>query len=167
MCLFVWQIHHERWHSNGRQHISQIGFVVRAVDRVGGSRTKVDTARVRKVATVILALVQRRTPFAEQLVRELARPPTLTQVGELLERLAARSRLGSANGVDQDERPHTLRVGGGEERRHAAALVRGQHDGSRSAGRVQHGPQILHPRLERGELAPVIGETGAALVEQD
>jgi hypothetical protein len=114
---------------------------------------------------VFLALVQRRTAFAKQLVRVLARPPTLTSLGELPERPAA--HLVDRIGIEQDECAYTLRVRGGEQRRHSAALIRSQHGRSRSAGRLQHGPQILHPRLERGELGAVVGQPGTALVEQN
>ncbi len=64
-------------------------------------------------------------------------------------------------------RPRALRIGWCVERGHPAPFLRSQDDGVRGSSRVEHRPQVLHRRLQRGELRTVIGETRAALVEQD
>jgi hypothetical protein len=45
--------------------------------------------------------------------------------------------------------------------------VRGEyHSAGRSRG-VEYGVEILHPRLQGGELAAMVGQTRATLVEKD
>jgi hypothetical protein len=69
--------------------------------------------------------------------------------------------------VEQDERPRPFGIRRGEQRGRAASLVRSEDHGLVRAGRIEHGAEVLHSRLERGELPAVIGEAGASLVEQD
>ena len=70
--------------------------------------------------------------------------------------------------VVERERARALRVGGRERARRAACLPVPAQSAARSdPTRVHHGPHVVHPGLEVGQLAHGIGETGAALVEED
>ena len=50
---------------------------------------------------------------------------------------------------------------------HAAALMRAEDHGMRRSCCVENGVKILHSRLQRRELAAMIGDPRASLVEQD
>ena len=69
--------------------------------------------------------------------------------------------------MEQDERACPLGIARRVEARHPGTLVGAEHDGPLRAGVVEHGTEILHPRLERGEVRPVVGQPRATLVEED
>ena len=69
--------------------------------------------------------------------------------------------------MEQRKCASALRVGRGEQRRHSAPLMRRENDCLLRSGGVEHSMQVLHPRLQCRELAAVIGQPGASLVEQD
>ena len=68
-----------------------------------------------------------------------------------------------------DERRCSLRVGGGEQRAHRAALRDAEQRRPLGVDRVQHRSDVVHPLLEGGQLplGNPIGKTRASLVEQD
>ena len=71
--------------------------------------------------------------------------------------------------ADHDERLGALRVGGREERAHRSALRHAEQHGALGARGLHHRAHVVHALLERRELVDRhrIGETGAALVEED
>lgn len=69
--------------------------------------------------------------------------------------------------VEERERARPLRIGGRLERCHRATVMRTQEDSAGRADRIEHGTDVVHPRLERGKVAAEIGEAGPPLVEQD
>ena len=74
---------------------------------------------------------------------------------------------GTGRCVDEDQRFRALRVRGCEER---AGLPAFAHAHERHAIRfdsVDNGADVVHPRLERAEIARPVREAGSALVEHD
>ena len=70
---------------------------------------------------------------------------------------------------DGDQRRGTLRVGRGEEHRHAATLRLTHDRGAFGPGRVHHRTNVVHPLFERGQvtIGDAVRHAGAAFVEQN
>ncbi len=66
----------------------------------------------------------------------------------------------------KDERPRAVGIGRGEEGAQLAALDAAEQHGAFRADGVEHGPDVVHLRLERQGTRPV-GEPHATLVEED
>jgi hypothetical protein len=69
----------------------------------------------------------------------------------------------------EDECGRSLRVGRREEHAHQTALGEAEDGRAFTVDRVEHGSHVVHPLLERRQAIRRngVGETGAALVEQD
>ena len=59
------------------------------------------------------------------------------------------------------------RIGGCEQAAHRPALRHAEQHRAPGARRAQHGPDVLHPLSERGQIGDPVRKAGAALVEQD
>ena len=98
----------------------------------------------------------------------LLRAPPLASVAQHFECRATQVyTLWSCIGVEQHQCSRALGIGGCVQGGHPASLLPSEHDGVRYASRIEHRPQVLHPRLQRRKLRPMIGQARAALVEQD
>ena len=152
-----------------RQHIAKVRLVERAVERVcdGGARS--DTDGVREPASIVLVRSERRPHLDEDLVAPLPDAPPFPDTGQILPRRLGVGAKGGAlcSRMEEHERPRPLRIGRGEQDGHRAPLVRAEDHWIGRPRRVENRVQVLHPRLQRRELAAVIGETGSPLVEQD
>jgi len=69
--------------------------------------------------------------------------------------------------VDEDEPAGPLRVGGREHECQTGPVERAEQDGVVRSRRVHHGADVVHPRVEREPADRRVGETGAALVEEE
>ena len=67
----------------------------------------------------------------------------------------------------EDEGGGPVRIGGGEEDRHGAALGVAEQGGSLAADRIHHGADIVHPGLQVGQATGPVGQARAPLVEPD
>ena len=70
-------------------------------------------------------------------------------------------------GAIEDQRLRPLGIGGGEEHAHGAAFRNAEKCRAPAVDGVHDGAHIVHPLLQRGEVADPVGETGATLVEKD
>jgi len=69
--------------------------------------------------------------------------------------------------VEQDETRATIRIRRGEEHGQAGARAAAPEDRSLRSGVVHDGPDVVHHRLERWDLADAIGEARPPLVEHE
>ena len=151
---------------HGGEHGPQVALEEGAVEGVGHLRARTEPQVVREPAPLDGIVVDGRRTVAEQVVREVARPPLVAQLGELGDGARIVDHRRELQ-VEQDQRTGALGVGGREQRRHRAALVRAEHHRALRPHGVEHRAEVLHARLQRGEVRAVIGEPGAALVEED
>jgi len=63
------------------------------------------------------------------------------------------------------KRIHAIRVSGGEETRHRAALRNAEYIGAFNPDVIHHGPNIIGALFERGHSYRAIGQTSAAFIK--
>ena len=153
--------------AHSRQHIAQVGLDKRTVERVSDSWTHRDTQRICEPAAMLLAPSQGRGKLLEQPVTPLLGTPTLPKSCQLLPSGFRFQPWALRHGVKEHERARPLRIRRGEHDGHPAPLVLAEDHRTRRPCGIENGVQVLHPRLQRRELASMIGDPGSALVEQD
>jgi hypothetical protein len=158
---------HQRWDSHGRQDVAQVGLLEGTVEGIRHRWACANTEVVREPAPLLLAWKQARTPVAHDLVRHRVGSPAIAEVSEGGDAISVFETVTACSGVEQRQRPGPLRVGRGVQDGHAATFVRGKDHRPGRPCCVQHRVQILHPSFQGGELAAVVGQAGATLVEQD
>jgi hypothetical protein len=155
---------------HGGQHVPHVDLRVHSEQRQGRSRAGA-------------AAEERRDPSAERRVRarrvlgnvHLPMPLTLDGLEVLLPLLGggrpgvvgAPDPLGEDSEGDEGNRP--FRVGRGEEDAHVPALGRSEDRGPLGSDRVHHGPDVVHPLLDRRQLVVrhAVRHPGAAPVEEN
>ena len=160
-------VEHERRCAHRRVHLAQIGLGERAVQLITHRRACADPQPVREPAPALLARRERRADQLQYLVAELPSAPALADVAQrcLIGVVGARDR--EQRWMEERKRGRLLRVGRREQGRHQAALVRTEDQRPLRADRAHHRTHVLHPRLQRRKRAAPVGQTRAALVEQD
>ena len=160
-------VHDERRDADRRQHLAHVDLTVHPQQGNRGARAR-RVPHERAPAPAVI-LVDRSTGSRDGGV-DRVRPVPLERLEASVELLlghqaGARAREGAV----EDERSRPLRIGRREERAQRPAFRDPEQRGPLRAGRVHHGPHVVHPLLEDRQLVHrhPIGEPGAALVEKD
>ena len=160
---------HERGHPDGREHVAHVDLEVHHVELAEGPRACALSHAEREVLDLLVH------PFAVEVrARQLDRAPEALVLRVVALRLLARHPVREAGRAREprqrpvdDERPAALGVGGREEDAHRPALGGADHGRGRGAGRVHDRAHVVHAGLEVGDAGHAVGQSGAALVEQD
>lgn len=158
---------HHRWYPYGRQDIAQVGLLEGTVEGIRHRWASANTEVVCEPAPLLLAWKQARTPLAHDLVGQRVGSPAIAEISERGDAICVFEPVAVCPGMEQRQRSGPLRIGRCVQDGHATTFVRGKDHRPGRPCCVQHGVEILHPSLQGGELAAVVGQAGATLVEQD
>ena len=166
--------HDEGRYSDGREDVAHIELHGRAERRQGGAWTQaaahVPDEPVDEVGLVrhlgsplpgeVFEIVTRSPPCPH--LRQLPPPVVLG----LSPRVILRTDTLHSR-VEEDEARATLRIGSREQDRDAGRGAAGPDDRALGADGVHDGPDVVHGRLERLDLADAVGEPRPAPVQHD
>lgn len=160
-------IQHHRWYSHRWQDVAQVGLLEGTVEGIRHRWACTNAEVVCEPAPLLVARKQARTPVAHDLVGHRVASPAIAEIGERGDAIWLFEPVAVCPGMEQRQRSGSLRVGCCVQGGHATTFVGGKDHRPGRPCCVQHGVQILHPSLRGGELAAVVGQAGATLVEQN
>ena len=162
----------ERRGANAREHVPDVDLAEHLAHREHGPRARPDTLVARPPLPELLIA---HAAWRHQVEEDSLAPPRAHDIHHLfLELRRASPRIvvspdETGEAVDEDEPGHTLGMGRRVQHGHRSATADSVEDRALRPCLVHHGMDVVHPEVERRQLAECdwVGDAASALVERD